>query len=385
MQIVDNLLSSHKTVIVGDTQIPVRRLVTPAKRLIISNVPPPIPNEYIADILRNHDLKLVSPVSDLRAGLPTDEFTHILSFRRQVFISPPEDETTVLPSSIMITYAENNYRIFLSHDNMECFICKKPGHIANNCPNTNKTYPSLPNTQQEASDNRTTTSAISATETDTSESIPREAPILHLSEDQKTTTQAHNISQKQEGSKKRPLTPSTSTTETDSINHDIESYDPIESMLPPPLQLQHIPRKDKTKSELPKNKRQKQSKSRDRTNTDDAFSELKTIFDNNVIKCTIPYENFKTFIENCHGNSDPLTEARRFTSDVKSLLISIIELRLVLSNKSLKNRFTRLAQKIKKQLDQEGADVESIVSVSSQNSQDEDMEVPLIDIDTEQE
>ncbi|KAJ3622559.1 hypothetical protein MTP99_003062 [Tenebrio molitor] len=82
----------------------------------------------------------------LRAGIPGDEFSHILSFRRQIFIQPLEGGE--LPSSIVIKYDDTNYRIFLT-DDLTCFRCKLQGHTAANCPeyppeNTRNTTPNEP-------------------------------------------------------------------------------------------------------------------------------------------------------------------------------------------------------------------------------------------------
>lgn len=70
--LVDQLVQDHPTVPVGDTEISVRRLVNPAKRLLLSNVDPSIPQEAIEAELRKCGLNLVSPVSYLKVGAPED-------------------------------------------------------------------------------------------------------------------------------------------------------------------------------------------------------------------------------------------------------------------------------------------------------------------------
>lgn len=42
-----------------------------------------------------------------------------------------------LPSSILLNYADSNYRIFLSNDTVICFLCSTLGHVASNCPINN--------------------------------------------------------------------------------------------------------------------------------------------------------------------------------------------------------------------------------------------------------
>ncbi|CAH2012152.1 unnamed protein product [Acanthoscelides obtectus] len=60
------------------------------------------------------------------------EYSHILSFRRQVYIAPSEN--TDIPESIEITHNDLTYRIFLTLDSQKCYKCKLIGHIAAQCP-----------------------------------------------------------------------------------------------------------------------------------------------------------------------------------------------------------------------------------------------------------
>ncbi|KAG5884692.1 hypothetical protein JTB14_000388 [Gonioctena quinquepunctata] len=132
--LVDDLLKSHPSVTINNNVINIRRLVSPTKRIIISNIPPYISHDLAENAIKNLGLQLTSPVSFLRAGIPGDEYSHILSFRRQVYVLPPSDDFE-LQTSLIIPFDGNENRIFLSTDKMECFICKQPGHIASKCPN----------------------------------------------------------------------------------------------------------------------------------------------------------------------------------------------------------------------------------------------------------
>lgn len=145
--IVDLLVSKHRIIKIGNEQLEIRRLVTPSKRVILSNVCPSIPHDVIESSLRNSGLKLLSPISFLRAGLSDDKFSHILSFRRQVYITPPELDNTEFQTSLVIAHEGTNYRIFLSLDSMECFVCRQTGHIASNCPHAEKQEQTTPQEQ----------------------------------------------------------------------------------------------------------------------------------------------------------------------------------------------------------------------------------------------
>ncbi|XP_045467268.1 uncharacterized protein LOC123675792 [Harmonia axyridis] len=91
IELVDQLIKTHPTVTIGDTNLNVRRLVSPTKRIVISNISPCIPHDLVTEVLTDIGLQLASPVSFLKAGIPGDEYSHILSFRRQngVLYLPP--------------------------------------------------------------------------------------------------------------------------------------------------------------------------------------------------------------------------------------------------------------------------------------------------------
>lgn len=87
----------------------------------------------------------------------------------------------------------------------------------------------------------------------------------------------------------------------------------------------------------------------------------------------------KCIIENSFGKSDPLCEARRLTDDIPGLLQTLTEIYPHITDKSIKNRCTRLKKKLKHQLQkEEGLDMEtqSIASTSSQESTDNNTAAP---------
>lgn len=138
-QYVDTLINEHKFINIEDQAVEIKRLITPAQRLVISNVCPTIPHEVIEQILKENGIKPVSPLTFLRAGFQREEYRHILSFRRQIYIT--EDEERIIPNTLIVNYDDTEYRIFLSTDTT-CFICKQRGHTTNNCPQKITTTPS---------------------------------------------------------------------------------------------------------------------------------------------------------------------------------------------------------------------------------------------------
>lgn len=131
-QTADNLIDTHKHIVINNQRLPIRPLLSRNKRVILSNVSPHIPHEVIEEYLQKLNVKKTSPISYLRAGIPQLGGSHIMSFRRQVYI-PPED-VNKLPESIQINHEDTQYWIYISTDTLSCFLCKKEGHIAKSCP-----------------------------------------------------------------------------------------------------------------------------------------------------------------------------------------------------------------------------------------------------------
>jgi len=133
--LVDNLIKKHPYILIQEQQFKLRTLHNPDKRIILSNVYPNIPPDVIANELVKLNISLCSPITFLKAGIQVEDFTHILSFRRQTFIK--HEDLTKIPSSILINYENTNYRIFISDDSLNCYICQAQGHTAFQCTNQN--------------------------------------------------------------------------------------------------------------------------------------------------------------------------------------------------------------------------------------------------------
>ncbi|KAF0705572.1 DNA replication licensing factor MCM4-like, partial [Aphis craccivora] len=110
------------------TTIKIRRLINPAKRIIISNVSPAIPNEDTLSHLKDLNIQTLSQITHVNAGFNIAELAHILSFRRQVYINP--DDFLKLPGSLLINHENTHHRIFLSDDTLFCYLCKLKGHTS---------------------------------------------------------------------------------------------------------------------------------------------------------------------------------------------------------------------------------------------------------------
>ncbi|CAH4033135.1 unnamed protein product [Pieris brassicae] len=126
------LVDVQQYVTIQNKKFRIRPLISRNKRIILSNVCPIIPYKELEKKLEEINVKPMSQISFLRAGLNEVGYNHILSFRRQVYVTPEDYER--LPEKISIEYDDTNYWIYLSSDTLTCFVCKKEGHVATKCP-----------------------------------------------------------------------------------------------------------------------------------------------------------------------------------------------------------------------------------------------------------
>lgn len=340
-QIVDKVVESHSSIKVGEIDVGLRRLITPAKRLILSNVSPTIPHEILEQSLQSLGLKLVSPITFLRAGIPGDNFAHILSFRRQVYVVPPIDDIlSDNHSSLIVMFEDTQYRIYLSCDEMTCFQCNRKGHIANNCPDVNRNTNKEPQPETEQSPVNSLEQKTSDLATDNKQEL-----TVDIDKSQKSKTT------------KRPP-PSSTSSETEKLVD-------ISTVLPA---MTHVSRKDT----VSKHKRLKSSSHSPSTSPvpDSSYQTIRDLFDKHPTQFPIDFVSFKSFLENSYGNNQPLAEARRCTDNIESLLGTMYYIYPYLPNRSLKSRFSRISNRIKEQLASEGIDTSKYGSFSSQQSQD---------------
>ncbi|KAE9545265.1 hypothetical protein AGLY_000808 [Aphis glycines] len=123
--IVDQIITKQLYIVINNIKISYRRLINPAKRIIISNVQPIIPHDIITNAITNIPIRILSPITFMKAGFGNEEYDHIGSFRRQLYIHPEDNEK--MPSSILINFDHTDYRIFFSDDTVTCYFCKQTG------------------------------------------------------------------------------------------------------------------------------------------------------------------------------------------------------------------------------------------------------------------
>ncbi|KAK3520120.1 hypothetical protein QTP70_014376, partial [Hemibagrus guttatus] len=108
-------------------------LSSPAKKVILSNVPPFISDKAITNELSRYG-RLVSPIKRIPLGCKSSLVKHLVSFRRMVYMVFKEG-TEELNVVFKFSVDGFDYNIFVYSDaDIKCFKCGKTGHLVRACP-----------------------------------------------------------------------------------------------------------------------------------------------------------------------------------------------------------------------------------------------------------
>lgn len=332
--LVDNIVSNHTSLKIKECDVSIRRLITPARRVILSSVSPSMPHEFLEKILKDLKLKLVSPISFLRAGIHNEKYAHILSFRRQVYIQT--DDSIELPSSVVVKFEDTNYRIFLNFDEMKCFNCKQEGHIAKYCPTHSDTQAQTIDLSQTAA---------------TQENLESEGQPGNYSETEITSPETlANLANTNTATNqlKRNAPSTTDSISTQDTNDDLErSTDKIY-----PAEADKDAFKTPNRAKQPKKLKRSDSEE-SLTPMDDIMKPVKKCFETPDPPFLLTFEEITDFLSNVKGNQDPLSVARNYTNNIPELLDILRRIYPFFTHRSIKNRCTRIRKKILEQLQME--------------------------------
>lgn len=316
--LVDKIMATSPYIDIGNQRVQIRRLITPSIRLVISNVCPTIPHKNIMQALQEAGLKPVSPIIFLRSGIQEPEFAHLLSFRRQVFIS--QNEETEIPESLTIQYEDNNYRIFLSTESFICHICKEQGHIARKCPSQNN---------QPEGINQITKNTVQTPQT-TSEN----KQIKVLSQKEVTTENTENT-ENNTTQKKRNI-----ESEEEILTQSNENLSQASTDTITPTQL-------KSQTIKPKPKRINRSISlQEKIPIETMMEPIKQEMYLNPEKYSMSFEVFQDILENACGATDPINIIMDYTDDLNEVISTMEGLKPFIKHRPMKHRFTRLINAI---------------------------------------
>lgn len=116
---------------VGGEYLPVLPLSTPAKKVIISNVPPFVKDEILLESLARHG-KIVSPIKKIGIASKNPLLKHVVSFRRFLYMIIEGDRDLELTINVKVEGV--NHVVYATTHIMQCFGCGETGHLVRNCP-----------------------------------------------------------------------------------------------------------------------------------------------------------------------------------------------------------------------------------------------------------
>ena len=371
--VMENLLKTHSSIHINEIEIPIRRLINGSKRIILSNVYPTIPNQLILNALHEIGIKTTSQISHMKAGFATEQFSHILSFRRQVYIN--QDSVSKLPSSITVTVENTTFRIFIIDDTVTCFQCHKTGHFSCQCKNipeqiniidiietdmeATNDIPPASNVEKNVSPSPPIVNAqnIYATQNydplipnqakDNVDSTSIDQPKkLSLVEKLKSSSNK-NINVTSPIVTKRPAPSTTSQP----LSPKSQNSTILTSIMKPPI----APDGKIQPSNNHKGNVHKKPKVRTSTSSNDSFyshideglDPTKDLFNSNP-QLSLSLNQFKDFFENSQGCTDLESLCTEHRSSPENIIEIIANIYPVVKIKSIKNRLTRLSKALKK-------------------------------------
>ncbi|KAJ8672474.1 hypothetical protein QAD02_003733 [Eretmocerus hayati] len=312
--LVDKLTDTETNINIGEHVLPVRRLLSKAKRVTISNVRPQIPDSIIMEELAKINIKPVSRIAQIRAGITVPGCSHICSFRSSMHIEPEGIER--LPGNMLINHNDTGFWIYFSAEKMTCFLCKEEGHNARHCKNVELLTPA---NSQVDSDN---TGGASSTNQEISTSIE--------SQEEKTVDHTHSDHQflkpqKPPQSSKRPAPSETSSS---SVEKKAESagigtgarghrYATRKKYKTTPESLE--------KSDLVKQ-------------LEPAAAHLKA----NHEQFSLSFDNLVDFLYETHGKRNALEVASKFTIDTENLNDMLQEVCGMITVRKLKSQIDKI-------------------------------------------
>lgn len=124
----------ERGIVIDGEFISVLPLSLPAKKVILSNVPPFVSDVFLTQALTRYG-KLVSPIKKIPISSESPFLKHVVSFRRFVYMIIPEDADLDLTLNFRID--DFSYAIYVTTGKVKCFGCGITGHLIRNCPNKN--------------------------------------------------------------------------------------------------------------------------------------------------------------------------------------------------------------------------------------------------------
>lgn len=348
---VDTFIEQHAGIVVNSQFLSAKRLVEPSKKIILSNVHPCIPDTYILEALMQHGIRPTSALINMKVRIPEhNEFDHISSFRRFIFIS--DDKNVRLPGSLLIHFDNENYRIFISSNELYCFHCHLAGHISAECDSgmVGEKSDSATDVVDLSAVGQTTNTILADIPGANSSTNKRGAPSSTIS-DISTISEPVNLSQNTRQQSHNTLNPKNGN----QPGKNGVLADAIVSK-PPAKKLKNVDTAGSTSEEPNSSTANGRSQTKIvRTSKETAIISTKQLLEPIQENLTANYTNknypispanFSILIDMVNGNKSPMDTVLQFTADVDGIIKMLDDNYSLLTKRSIKIRFTKLKKRL---------------------------------------
>lgn len=296
---VEELLTETSQIVIRDHTLPIRKLINPATRVIITGGSPIIPHLQIEKALIGKDIQLVTGVTFLRTAIQDPEFQHIQSFNRQFFANIPDGCT--IPETLTIDFEQETYRLFLNLSGT-CYKCKKTGHIVKDCPLNIRTR--TPHLNEE----------IMETDADDSETQSETvAPPINKTVERLAVKRAQHASTSSQSEIENTYpTATASTTNTLKALDPSKKYKKVKTIPVAPVPIENH------------------------------LTPVEHIIASNPTEYAVTYEELRNYIIQSKGCKNIRALTAKYTQNNNLMIDTLTKLYPEITNKNLKGRFTKL-------------------------------------------
>ncbi|KAK2579957.1 hypothetical protein KPH14_007637 [Odynerus spinipes] len=258
-----------------------------------------------------------------------------MSFRRQVYVHP--EDVNKLPESLKVTFEDTTFWIYISTDIVTCFNCKQTGHLAKDCSINVTITETAANTTEPIQKLTQTQGANTALQ-----------PLQNKADNATINNNTGDIDcdiGKLTSNQKRPLSSASSSAYTPSITRNNK----IDWCLTSDDSSYEMNSKE-TKTKLYKKKKPKiescDSNNTEQESTDNLLLLVKDHLNEHSDEQYLTYLQLRSFLEKSKGCADITEVNREFAEDTNKIISTLRYTYSLLTERSTKNRFTRLILKL---------------------------------------
>jgi Zinc knuckle len=312
--------------------VSVRKYISGAQKVLLSNVLPDITNHQLVNALSKYG-KMTGEIRDVNIGCDRPDLAHIKSFRRVAYLII--DDVNKFPQIINVKIEnEEQWTVFLTLDDATCYKCKQSGHLARNCATPTIVNTPAPVSQSKAGQKLSLADVVSGRSTES------------------TTLKIKPHNQRQPISTPTPSTPSDAeiivSTPSDTAKADTTPKDDDRAIIDfPPLKRTRLNSKETVNEEEVSayDSSASTSSREDQQHRDDSsISKMVAMLDNVY---TITPSQLEEFLKKSRGLKRPAVRAVEYTTDAVGLIKILTDAKKHASTYNLKRRLERTIKSVR--------------------------------------